>query len=328
MTGSEPRHSARKGTYYKLTKALRADGTLDAQHSSEIQQNRRLLATAGMTMLAITLAASSGAVATNHHGDIAMAAQDPHRVTATADGEVSRSSARDALDEGTWSLAEDMKIPYSQTSNEADALSSLKKLIDDGSSLYDSSNGKVADDSTRSKLKDLVDKANGMVKGKSSDTAIDVDAFNKVNNDLTDAINAVNESVSAKQQADAQKAVQSQSYSTSSSGGSSSLGTTAPVGEMQQWFHDYLLSNGYTESDFSAGVWIINHESGWNVHATNASSGAYGLPQSLPGSKMASAGADWQNNYQTQLKWFISYCNGRYGGIAGAYSFWQTHNYY
>ena len=117
--------------------------------------------------------------------------------------------------------------------------------------------------------------------------------------------------------------------SSGSIGGStgSSLGVTVPVGEMQQWFHDYLLSNGYTEADFSAGVWIINHESGWNPRATNPSSGAYGLPQSLPGSKMASAGADWQTNYQTQLKWFVSYCN-RYGGIQGAYQFWQQNHWY
>lgn len=113
----------------------------------------------------------------------------------------------------------------------------------------------------------------------------------------------------------------------SSAGSGSSLGVTAPVGEMQQWFHDYLLSNGFTEADFSAGVWIINHESSWRVDATNPSSGAYGLPQALPGSKMASAGADWQTNYQTQLKWFVNYCN-RYGGIQGAYQFWQQNHWY
>lgn len=113
----------------------------------------------------------------------------------------------------------------------------------------------------------------------------------------------------------------------SNAGSGGSLGVTAPVGEMQQWFHDYLLSNGFTEADFSAGVWIINHESSWRVDATNPSSGAYGLPQALPGSKMASAGADWQTNYQTQLKWFVNYCN-RYGGIQGAYQFWQQNHWY
>ena len=121
------------------------------------------------------------------------------------------------------------------------------------------------------------------------------------------------------------------SNSGSSSGGSSgstSVGTTAPVGEMQQWAHNYLISSGYSEADFTGLVYIINHESGWDPHSTNPSSGAYGLPQALPGSKMSSAGPDWQNNYQTQLKWFISYCNERYGGIQGAYSFWLSHSWY
>lgn len=47
-----------------------------------------------------------------------------------------------------------------------------------------------------------------------------------------------------------------------------------------------------------------------------------------PGSKMASAGADWQTNYKTQFKWFISYCEQRYGGIVAAYNYWIAHNNY
>ncbi|NMN01606.1 G5 domain-containing protein [Bifidobacterium panos] len=120
----------------------------------------------------------------------------------------------------------------------------------------------------------------------------------------------------------------SSSSSTSSSSSSSNLGTTVPASEMQQWAHDYLISNGYSEADFSAAVYIINHESGWNPSATNASSGAYGLPQALPGSKMASAGSDWATNYQTQFKWFVGYCNQRYGSINGAYQYWLAHHNY
>ena len=94
------------------------------------------------------------------------------------------------------------------------------------------------------------------------------------------------------------------------------------------WAHDYLISNGYSEADFTAANFIISHESGWSPTATNPSSGAYGLPQALPGSKMASAGADWQTNYQTQFKWFVNYCNSRYGSISGAYAYWQAHKSY
>lgn len=105
------------------------------------------------------------------------------------------------------------------------------------------------------------------------------------------------------------------------------IGTTVPVGTMQQWAHDYMLSNGYTEEDFTATVYIISHESGWRVDAANPS-GAYGLPQALPGSKMSSSGADWATNYQTQLRWFWGYCAGRYGSVQGAYSHWlSNHNY-
>ncbi|OLE26832.1 MAG: hypothetical protein AUG49_07185 [Catenulispora sp. 13_1_20CM_3_70_7] len=73
---------------------------------------------------------------------------------------------------------------------------------------------------------------------------------------------------------------------------------------------------------------IIERESGWNVHASNPSSGAYGLGQALPGSKMASAGSDWQNNPATQIKWVLSYMNSRYGSPCGAWSFWQSHSWY
>ncbi|MGA4839860.1 transglycosylase SLT domain-containing protein [Streptomyces sp. G45] len=73
---------------------------------------------------------------------------------------------------------------------------------------------------------------------------------------------------------------------------------------------------------------IVSHESGWNYRATNASSGAYGLVQALPGSKMSSAGADWRTNPATQIKWGLNYMNDRYGSPCGAWSFWQANNWY
>ncbi len=73
---------------------------------------------------------------------------------------------------------------------------------------------------------------------------------------------------------------------------------------------------------------IISHESGWNVHAVNPSSGAYGLPQSLPGDKMASAGPDWRNDATTQIHWALTYMDSRYGSPCDAWSFWQAHNWY
>ncbi|MFF8773951.1 lytic transglycosylase domain-containing protein [Kitasatospora sp. NPDC015120] len=73
---------------------------------------------------------------------------------------------------------------------------------------------------------------------------------------------------------------------------------------------------------------IVSRESSWNVTATNPSSGAYGLVQALPGSKMASAGADWRTNPVTQIKWGLTYMNSRYGSPCGAWAFWQSHHWY
>jgi len=66
----------------------------------------------------------------------------------------------------------------------------------------------------------------------------------------------------------------------------------------------------------------------YNVYATNPSSGSYGLPQALPGSKMASAGADWATNPITQLRWMASYVAERYGGFCPAWGFWQKSHWY
>jgi resuscitation-promoting factor RpfB len=65
-------------------------------------------------------------------------------------------------------------------------------------------------------------------------------------------------------------------------------------------------------------LWM--RESGWNPHAMNPYSGAYGIPQSLPGSKMASAGADWRTNPATQIRWGLNYIRGSYGSPCGAWS--------
>ncbi|MGQ4414024.1 transglycosylase SLT domain-containing protein [Streptomyces sp. SAS_269] len=73
---------------------------------------------------------------------------------------------------------------------------------------------------------------------------------------------------------------------------------------------------------------IVEHESGWNPSATNSSSGAYGLVQALPGSKMASAGSDWKSNPATQIKWGLDYMNSRYGSPVKAWSFWQANGWY
>ncbi|MGW2641969.1 aggregation-promoting factor C-terminal-like domain-containing protein [Streptomyces sp. NPDC001348] len=81
-------------------------------------------------------------------------------------------------------------------------------------------------------------------------------------------------------------------------------------------------------AQFKAFSSIVERESGWNVSATNSSSGAYGLVQALPGSKMASAGSDWKTNAATQIKWGLDYMKSRYGSPAAAWKFWQANGWY
>ena len=73
---------------------------------------------------------------------------------------------------------------------------------------------------------------------------------------------------------------------------------------------------------------LWNHESGWNERAENPSSGAYGIPQALPGSKMASNGNDWRTSTPTQIAWGLGYIKARYKDPCGAWSWWQAHNWY
>lgn len=106
--------------------------------------------------------------------------------------------------------------------------------------------------------------------------------------------------------------------------GDSNSTSPKPTGSHKHW----MKQAGIPKSWYEDLNWIINHESGWRVNATNPGSGAYGIPQSLPGNKMASAGKDWRTNPITQLKWMYSYVKGRYGNASNAKHFWQTHNWY
>ena len=85
---------------------------------------------------------------------------------------------------------------------------------------------------------------------------------------------------------------------------------------------------GVSELDLEAALELIYHESGCRVDATNPSSGAYGIPQSLPGNKMASFGDDWQTNPVTQIRWMSNYVTKRYGGWQQAMDYWWQHHWY
>jgi len=128
----------------------------------------------------------------------------------------------------------------------------------------------------------------------------------------------------------------SQSTSATSSSGGSTGSTTGnappPVappdpGTAQSIAYNLLASFGFSTSQFSCLQSLWNRESGWSYDAENPS-GAYGIPQALPGSKMATAGADWQTNPTTQIEWGLGYIKSVYGTPCAAWNFELGNNYY
>ncbi|BCB85205.1 aggregation-promoting factor C-terminal-like domain-containing protein [Phytohabitans suffuscus] len=89
-----------------------------------------------------------------------------------------------------------------------------------------------------------------------------------------------------------------------------------------------MLSSGFGLDQFPCLDKLWTKESGWNHKARNPSSGAYGIPQSLPGGKMASAGSDWETNPATQIEWGLGYIKGRYGDPCGAWAHSQDVGWY
>jgi TP901 family phage tail tape measure protein len=87
-----------------------------------------------------------------------------------------------------------------------------------------------------------------------------------------------------------------------------------------------MLAMGYGQAQWPALQALWAGESGWNPRARNPTSGAYGIPQALPASKMASAGKDWMTNPATQIKWGLSYIRSRYGSPLDAYEAWRSRN--
>jgi hypothetical protein len=99
-------------------------------------------------------------------------------------------------------------------------------------------------------------------------------------------------------------------------------------GTAQAIAYSMLQAMGLGDDEYSCLVALWDRESHWNVYAYNASSGAYGIPQALPGEKMASVGADWATNATTQITWGLSYISGRYGTPCGAWAHSEDQGWY
>ena len=127
----------------------------------------------------------------------------------------------------------------------------------------------------------------------------------------------------------ASQPLQGSTGTTAGAGSTASVVVAAPdPGTAQSIAYTMLSSFGWSPSTFFSclnNIWT--RESGWRFNAENAS-GAYGIPQALPGDKMATAGADWMTNPATQIKWGLGYIQSRYGDPCSAWSFWQAHGYY
>jgi hypothetical protein len=136
----------------------------------------------------------------------------------------------------------------------------------------------------------------------------------------------------------AKKASSSSSSSSSSSTSSSSSGPVPYNGPVPSSCNDFsgsretgcalMLAAGFKIDQFPCLDKLWARESGWNYKATNAGSGAFGIPQALPGSKMAKFGDDWETNPATQIKWGLNYIEGRYDTPCGAWSHSQDTGWY
>lgn len=104
---------------------------------------------------------------------------------------------------------------------------------------------------------------------------------------------------------------------------------TGNKAEYQQYAHDLVINTyGWSEYDFQCLVNLWERESGWNPNSHNSSSGAYGIPQALPASKMASEGSDYYTNGYIQIRWGLKYIKRRYSSPANAWSHFQSKNWY
>ena len=94
--------------------------------------------------------------------------------------------------------------------------------------------------------------------------------------------------------------------------------------QAQAYARTAVSARGWGSDQFNCLLPLWGNESGWRVNAANGS-GAYGIPQALPGSKM---GAGWQSDARVQITWGLNYIVGRYGTPCGAWAVWQSQGWY
>jgi hypothetical protein len=103
---------------------------------------------------------------------------------------------------------------------------------------------------------------------------------------------------------------------------------TTPCGKNQRIGYAQASDRGWTGRQWVCLKKLWYRESGWSKNSGSPDRGPFGIPQALPGSKMASAGSDWRTNAATQIKWGLGYIDNRYGSPCSAYAHWQSRNWY
>ena len=124
------------------------------------------------------------------------------------------------------------------------------------------------------------------------------------------------------------KIVQVRAKQTTSRSSSGRTYISGSVAEYQAYARARCSAYGWSTADFNCLVALWNKESKWNPNAYNSGSGAYGIPQALPASKMATAGTDYRTNYKTQINWGLSYISSRYGSPSAAWSHSKSKGWY
>jgi hypothetical protein len=132
-----------------------------------------------------------------------------------------------------------------------------------------------------------------------------------------------------------EEAEENSSDSGSSSGSGADVPFTGPIPSSCNEFSGnrkigcaLMLEAGFKIDQFPCLNKLWNRESNWRTKASNSSSGAYGIPQALPGKKMGSVAGDWRTNPATQIKWGLGYIEGRYNSPCGAWEHSENNGWY
>lgn len=291
------------------------------------------IALASYKMPAVTVSAATTTTAVAPESKDAIKAADAAVVAATA---VTADIAASGLDVGVPDITVDTTELTEQAerldaTNASAHLFDYSDLADDVNALADSANLQVA--SLRGSLDAAIEKK------------LAEEAAEKARLEAEAVAAAAAAAAQAQAEAEAAAAAAAKSSSSSNSGSSNSgSGSTvaaapsyaAPTGTVgdnspsgaKATAYSMLSSYGWGDDQYGCLVALWDRESGWNYQAYNRSSGATGIPQALPGSKMASAGADWQTNAATQIAWGFGYIAGRYGNPCGAWNHSESHNWY